>query len=130
MRDEIVVCGFCGQNTIIQLTDERAEELDALSEEERDKELKIEAYMHCKCDGAQSFARAEKKVRRAEARCEGISSVLEVCEILKSSIRPLYEEVFDKLTIKEGTDTYMTYVDSNSKIHVRKETKVVSDTEV
>ena len=46
---------------------------------------------------------------------------------MKMAIRPLMMDKLDKLTIKDGSVTYMVYLDSDEKIHVKKEYKSVDD---
>lgn len=46
---------------------------------------------------------------------------------MKMAIRPLMMGKMDKLVIKDGADTYSAYLDSDERIHVKKEYKSVDD---
>lgn len=113
----IGVCRFCGQQAILEIDKEEWDMLNGDgSEDAWRKYLDEKAVKQCTCTGA-----------RAEQRCMDIAENEELGTILKDSIRPIMMEKIEKLTVRQNGTSYMTYLDGDEQLHVRKEKKVVDD---
>lgn len=121
-------CRYCGQQALIQIKDDVVKKMVAGGDEQVVEEyLKDQATFACSCEGARAYTNVERRIEKAKKRCDNIAPSDSVGEIMKMAIRPLMMDELDKLTIKDGSVTYMVYLDSDEKIHVKKEYKSVDD---
>lgn len=124
----IGVCRFCGQQAILEIDKEEWDMLNGDgSEDAWRKYLDEKAVKQCTCTGARSHNNVEKRIARAEQRCMDVAENEELGTILKDSIRPIMMEKIEKLTVRQNGTSYMTYLDGDEQLHVRKEKKVVDD---
>lgn len=118
-------CLYCQQQGMIEVEDALAKQYDG-HEEEFHAYLDEEATKICKCEASRAWWNVERRVRKAEKRCEEIAGD-KIGEVLKAAVRPIMSSYFDNITIKDGSEKYSVYLDSNERLHVKREHKVVDD---
>lgn len=119
-------CMYCGQQAMLEINDD----IVALYEDKPDDwdtYISEEATKICKCEGARAWWNVERRVRKAEDECLKLANSEQIGEVLKAAVRPVMRSEFDKLTIKDGGVTYSVYLDSDERLHVRREHKVTED---
>lgn len=92
-----------------------------------DTYISEEATKICKCEGARAWWNVERRVRKAEDECLKLAGNEQIGEMLKVAVRHVMKDKFDKLIIKDGGVTYSVYLDSDERLHVRREHKVTED---
>lgn len=123
----IAPCMFCGQQTYVQVDDSFAKK----EEFQKDPTL-FEKYLtemgtyECSCAQARAYTNVENRILNATERCKE-SADSPISDILISALRPVMMEQIDKLSISAGGIKYEVYLDSNEKLHVRRERKLVDD---
>lgn len=120
-------CMYCKQQIMLEIDDDIAAQYED-KPDEWDAYLSEEAVKRCKCEGARAWWNVERRVRKAEDRCLNIAGNEQMGEILKSAVRPIMMNKFDKLVIRGNGATYSVYLDSSEHLHVRREHKVIEDT--
>lgn len=118
-------CIYCKQQGMIEVEDNLAREYDERKEEFQ-AFLNEEATKICKCEAARAWWNVERRVRKAEKRCEEIAGD-KIGEALKAAVRPIMSGHFDSITIKDCGVKYSVYLDNNDRIHIKRERKVVDD---
>lgn len=117
-------CMYCNQQKVIQLDDDFVEKMNP---DDVETYVNDEVTKTCDCPGARAYSNVEKRVVKAEQRCMDKAINESIGEILKASIRPLMRNELDKIQIKAMNITYSVFLDTDERIHIKAERKVVED---
>jgi hypothetical protein len=119
-------CMYCGQQAMLEINDDIADSFED-KPDDWDTYISEEVTKICKCEGARAWWNVERRVRKAEDECLKLAGNEQIGEMLKVAVRHVMKDKFDKLIIKDGGVTYSVYLDSDERIHVRREHKVTED---
>lgn len=85
-------CRYCGQQTLIQIEEDVVKKTIANSGGHAVEEyLKDQATFACNCEGARAYTNVEKRIEKAEERCEMIAASDEMAEIMKGGYKTSYD---------------------------------------
>ena len=119
-------CMYCGQQAMLEINDDIADSFED-KPDDWDTYISEEVTKICKCEGARAWWNVERRVRKAEDECLKLAGNEQIGEMLKVAVRHVMKDKFDKLIIKDGGVTYSVYLNSDERIHVRREHKVTED---